>query len=102
MRTSIESQYSYNKRSWGYPADCDEPALWLANMRDCVLRLRGHPSLLLWCGGNEDPPPKYLGVPMQDKILPELDGTVPGCRVQARNLTGPRSPCRFGAAAPGI
>jgi len=77
MRTSIESQYSYNKRSWGYPADCDEPALWLANMRDGVLRLRGHPSLLVWCGGNEDPPPKYLGVPMQDKILPELDGTRP-------------------------
>ena len=77
MRTSIESQYSYNHRSWGYPADCDEPALWLANMRDCVLRLRGHPSLLVWCGSNEDPPPKYLGVPMQDKILPELDGTRP-------------------------
>ena len=77
MRTSIESQYSYNKRSWGYPADCDEPDLWLANMRDCVLRLRGHPSVLVWCGSNEDPPPKYLGVPMQDQILPELDGTRP-------------------------
>jgi exo-1,4-beta-D-glucosaminidase len=76
-RTSIESCYSYNGRKWGYPADCDEPALWLANMRDCVLRLRGHPSLLVWCGSNEDPPPKYLGVAMQDQILPELDGTRP-------------------------
>lgn len=77
MRTSIESSNSYNGRKWGTPADCDEPALWLENMRDCVLRLRGHPSVLVWCGGNEDPPPKYLGVPMQDKILPELDGTRP-------------------------
>lgn len=77
MRTSIESSYSYNKRKWGYPADCDEPELWLANMRDCVLRLRGHPSLLLWCGSNEFCPPKNLGVPMQDQILPELDGTRP-------------------------
>lgn len=77
MRTSIESSYSYNHRKWGYPADCDEPELWLANMRDCVLRLRGHPSVLVWCGSNEDPPPAYLGVPMQDRILPELDGTRP-------------------------
>ena len=77
MRTSIESSYSYNHRKWGTPADCDEPDLWLANMRDCVLRLRGHPSVLVWCGSNEDPPPEYLGVPMQDKILPELDGTRP-------------------------
>ena len=77
MRTSIESSYSYNHRKWGCPADCDEPDLWLANMRDCVLRLRGHPSVLVWCGSNEDPPPEYLGVPMQDRILPELDGTRP-------------------------
>ena len=76
-RTSIESSYSYNHRKWGYPADCDEPELWLDNMRDCVMRLRGHPSLLVWCGSNEDPPPKYLGVPLQDHILPELDGTRP-------------------------
>ena len=27
--------------------------MFIANARDTIRRLRNHPSLLLWCGGNE-------------------------------------------------
>lgn len=46
-------------------------------MRDCILRLRGHPSLLLWCGSNEAAPQAEVGEPLQNEILPALDGTRP-------------------------
>ena len=58
------------------PPHCD-PALYLDNMRDCILRLRGHPSLLLWCGSNEAAPQADVGEPLQNQILPALDGTRP-------------------------
>lgn len=100
MRTSIESEFSYNGRKWGTPADCDEPALWLANMRDCVLRLRGRTSLMVWCGSNEFPPPKYLGVPMQDQILPELDGTRPWLPSSGTEPGWAREPLRVWSGGP--
>ena len=76
-RTSMTGDYRKDGRKGWYPVDCDDPALWLANMKDCVLRLRGHPSLLVWCGSNEAPPQENLGAPMQNEILPALDGTRP-------------------------
>ncbi len=30
--------------------------MFIANARDTIRRLRNHPSLLLWCGGNEIAP----------------------------------------------
>jgi beta-galactosidase/beta-glucuronidase len=30
-------------------------------MIDCISRMRGHPSLLLWCGSNEDAPQENTG-----------------------------------------
>jgi exo-1,4-beta-D-glucosaminidase len=62
-------------KTWN-PPRCD-PALYLANMRDCILRLRGHPSLLLWCGSNEAAPQADVGEPLQNEILPALDGMRP-------------------------
>ena len=62
-------------RTWN-PPRCD-PALYLDNMRDCIVRLRGHPSLLLWCGSNEAAPQADVGEPLQNEILPALDGTRP-------------------------
>jgi len=38
----------------------DDNALFLANARDTVLRIRNHPSLGLYCGRNEGDPPKPL------------------------------------------
>lgn len=76
-RTSLSGDYRKDGRKGWYPVDCDEPSLWLANMKDCVVRLRGHPSLLVWCGSNEAPPQESLGAAMQNEILPALDGARP-------------------------
>ena len=35
--------------------DPDSPDLYLANVRDTVLRYRNHPSIVIWCGRNERP-----------------------------------------------
>ncbi len=47
------------------------------NMVDCVDRMRGHPSLLLWEGSNETQPQQNWAQPMQDQVLPAMDGTRP-------------------------
>ena len=47
------------------------------NMVDCVDRMRSHPSLLLWEGANEAVPPQDWAQPMQDQVLPAMDGTRP-------------------------
>lgn len=36
--------------SYSWP---DDTQSYLDNVRDTILTLRSHPSLLLWCGGNE-------------------------------------------------
>ncbi|HXW14155.1 MAG TPA: glycoside hydrolase family 2 protein [Terriglobia bacterium] len=51
--------------------------LYLANMRDTILRLRGRTSLLAWCGTNEAPMQADIGMALQNEILPALDGTRP-------------------------
>ena len=38
------------------PNPTDIPT-YLANVRDKILRFRNHPSIALWCGRNEGPPP---------------------------------------------
>ena len=57
-------------------ARCD-PTTYLDNMKDCIFRLRGRPSLLLWCGSNEAAPQADVGKALQNEILPALDGTRP-------------------------
>lgn len=52
----------------------EDPALFLANARDVVLRFRNHPSIAVWCGRNEGVPPPVLNEGL-DKLLRELDGT---------------------------
>lgn len=44
----------------------------LDNIRDCIVRFRNHPSVLLWCGGNEGPPPQQL-IDGLDALVAELD-----------------------------
>ncbi|MGN6194815.1 MAG: glycoside hydrolase family 2 protein [Ginsengibacter sp.] len=53
----------------------DDHQLFLASVADQVKMLRNHPSLALWCGGNEITPPEDILVAMQDSIMPELDDT---------------------------
>ncbi|NDZ79593.1 beta-galactosidase [Streptomyces sp. SID10853] len=51
------------------PANVDRD---LDNIRDCIVRFRNHPSVLLWCGGNEGPPPQPL-IDGLDALVAELD-----------------------------
>ena len=51
-----------------------DPALFLANARDVVLRFRNHPSIAVWCGRNEGVPPPVINEGL-DRLLRELDGT---------------------------
>lgn len=53
----------------------DDHALALASMEDQIRMLRNHPSLAFWCGGNEITPPNDILHPLEDSILPTLDGT---------------------------
>lgn len=53
----------------------DDHQLFLASVVDQVKMLRNHPSLALWCGGNEITPSEDILVAMRDSIMPKLDGT---------------------------
>jgi hypothetical protein len=39
-----------------YNLEAEDPALFLANARDSILRYRHHPSIVVWCGRNEGVP----------------------------------------------
>ncbi|HZC44526.1 MAG TPA: glycoside hydrolase family 2 TIM barrel-domain containing protein, partial [Acidobacteriaceae bacterium] len=50
----------------------DDLQIYLANVKDKILRVRNHPSIALWCARNEGyPPPEIANV--LDKMVPELD-----------------------------
>ena len=53
----------------------DDHALFLASAKDQIKLLRNHPSLAIWCGGNEITLPEDIFHPLKDSILPSLDGT---------------------------
>jgi len=46
--------------------------LYLANVREKILRYRNHPSIALWCARNEGDPPQAIGDGIQ-KLINELD-----------------------------
>jgi hypothetical protein len=53
----------------------DDHKLYLESLIDQVKLVRNHPSLAIWCGGNEITPPEDILLPLRDSILPHLDGT---------------------------
>jgi mannosylglycoprotein endo-beta-mannosidase len=57
-------------RRKAYPDNHD---LFLESVADQVKMLRNHPSLYLWCGGNETLPPPDILNALQADILPRLD-----------------------------
>ncbi|HSY16796.1 MAG TPA: glycoside hydrolase family 2 TIM barrel-domain containing protein [Candidatus Acidoferrales bacterium] len=70
----------------------DHP-LFISNVADTVSRFRNHPSIALWCAGNEDVPPEDIDEAM-DKIVRELDGTryyQPNSRLVNMDNSGPWS-----------
>ena len=48
--------------------DPDDEALFMANAENTLLRIRSHPSLLLWCGRNEGYPPETLDRALRDLV----------------------------------
>ncbi len=51
----------------------DNHALFLESAEDNIKMLRNHPSLYLWSGGNEYPPPEDIDKTLREDIIPKLD-----------------------------
>jgi hypothetical protein len=58
-----------------YNVEAEDPALFLDNARDTILRFRNHPSIVMWCGRNEGVPQ-----PIINEGLAELTRTLDGTR----------------------
>lgn len=54
--------------------EAEDPALFLANARDTILRFRNHPSIVMWCGRNEGVPQPTLNEGLIH-LVSLLDGT---------------------------
>lgn len=52
----------------------DDHGLFIRSAEDNVKMLRNHPSLAIWCGGNEIKPPADILAALRDTLLPALDG----------------------------
>jgi len=51
----------------------DDHELFIETAIDQIRMLRNHPSLYLWCGGNETPPPADILKALKDDIFPRFD-----------------------------
>jgi len=54
--------------------EAEDPALFLSNAKDTILRFRNHPSIVLWCGRNEGVPQPIINRGLDD-LVRSLDGT---------------------------
>ena len=98
-RTSLMWKYRKDGvKTWNPPA-CD-PALYLTNMTDCIIRLRGHPSMLVWCGCNEAAAQADVGMALQNEILPALDGTRPWLPSSQEQPSWAKEPLRMWTGGP--
>jgi hypothetical protein len=57
-----------------YNAEAEDPALFLANAADTIVRFRNHPSIAMWCGRNEGVPQPIINEGL-DRLTRTLDGT---------------------------
>lgn len=57
-----------------YNVEAQDPALFLRNARDTILRFRNHPSIVVWCGRNEGVPQPIINEGLDD-LVRSLDGT---------------------------
>jgi hypothetical protein len=62
----------------------DDVELYLANVREKLVRFRNHPSIALWCARNEGDPPPNIGEGIQ-KLITALD---PGRLYQPSSTAG--------------
>jgi hypothetical protein len=59
------------ERRRAYP---DNHSLFISSAIDQIKMLRNHPSLYLWCGGNEFPPPADIDKKLSTEVFPKYDG----------------------------
>lgn len=64
------SKKDSQERRKAYP---DDHNLFLTSVSDQIRMLRNHPSLFLWCGGNETYPPLDILNSLEKDIFPALD-----------------------------
>ncbi len=64
-----------NGRYGGSSLYPDDHELFIESAEDAIKFVRNHPSLCVWCGGNEVEPPSDINNALQDTLIPELDGT---------------------------
>lgn len=57
-----------------YNVEPQDPAVFLDNVRDTLLRFRNHPSIAVWCGRNEGVPQPILNEEIAN-LVSTLDGT---------------------------
>jgi hypothetical protein len=57
-----------------YNVEAQDPALFLDNARDTILRFRNHPSIVMWCGRNEGVPQPIISEGLAE-LIRTLDGT---------------------------
>jgi len=57
-----------------YNVEAEDPALFLENARDTILRFRNHPSIVVWCGRNEGVPQPIINEGLVE-LIRSLDGT---------------------------
>ena len=57
-----------------YNVEAQDPALFLDNARDTILRFRNHPSIVMWCGRNEGVPQPIINEGLAE-LISKLDGT---------------------------
>ncbi|HTV81592.1 MAG TPA: LamG-like jellyroll fold domain-containing protein [Acidobacteriaceae bacterium] len=57
-----------------YNIEPENPALFLRNARDVILRFRNHPSIAVWCGRNEGVPQPIINQGLAN-LVRTLDGT---------------------------
>ncbi len=57
-----------------YNVEAQDPALFLDNARDTILRFRNHPSIVVWCGRNEGVPQPVINEGLIN-LIRNLDGT---------------------------
>ena len=65
-----QTKFESRERRWEYP---DNHTLFLTSVEDQVKMIRNHPSLCLWCGGNEWPLAKDIDFALKNELFPRLD-----------------------------
>ena len=82
-----------------YNIEAEDPALFLKNARDVILRFRNHPSIVVWCGRNEGVPQPAINLGTGRVDAHAGWNTVLLAEFESRELAGQRAISVYGSAA---